>query len=157
MRCLGLLLRGGSRGCFLFCLGLRLRVGLFLRRLRFVDLFHGFRDRVHVTGLDRLQQGLPGLVVRHLAVGLLVQRVRVVHGLVEFAVGDGLGRGLEVGETVLELFGRSAQRRSGPVHVGCDGVGRAGTLDGGRLCVQEPIQRIKRLGIRDLAATGVLQ
>ena len=155
LRCLRLL-RGGRSG-FLFCLGFRLRVGLFLRHLRFVDLFHGFCDGDRVAFFDGVQQACAGLVVRHLAVGLLVQRVRVVHGLVEFAVGDGLGRGLEVGETVLELFGRSAQRRSGPVHVGCDGVGRAGTLDGGRLCVQEPIQRIKRLGIRDLAATGVLQ
>ena len=33
----------------------------------------------------------------------------------------------------------------------------AGTLDGGRLCVQEPINASSFLGIRDLAATGVLQ
>ena len=49
--------------------------GLGLHRFRFVDLFHGFRDRLRVTGLDRLQQGLSGLVVRYLAVVALYSAI----------------------------------------------------------------------------------
>ena len=60
-------------GGFLFCLGLRLRVGLLLRGLRVVHGLDGLGDRDGIAGFDGLRQRLPGPGVLDLAFRILEQ------------------------------------------------------------------------------------
>lgn len=82
-------------GCLLF--GPGLRVGLLLRRPEVVHGLHGLRDRLFVPGPDGLVKGLAGLLVLHLALGVIEQLRGVgqgapVDGLVDVQAACGAGQ-----------------------------------------------------------------